>query len=496
MRSLMLGAGSNSLKKELVIKVNPNIFRGYDLRGLVDKDLNPELAYHLGRGHGSLLSSLGHTKAIVGYDCRETSPEYAQQAMRGLAETGLDVIDIGRQMVGTFYWSQYHFKVPGGIFVTASHNPPEFNGFKFANDYSETLVSEGMQEVRRRVEQENYVKATKIGKVEQLNPIEDYYKDLLDRLHVDKKLKVVIDPSHMTAGAIIPDLLRRAGCEVVEYNTNVDSSFPLGVADPTETHITKRLGKEVVESSADLGFTYDADGDRVGIADEKGQPIFNDVLLALFATDVLNDHPGSKIMFNLLCSNVVPETIKAHEGQPFMWRTGHSFLKKKNQEVKAAFIGELSGHFFFSEDFFNHDDGAYTTLRLVQAVARSGKSLSQMVADLPQYRSSPQINVYCDDDKKINLIEKLSKQLRDDYPKAEVVDDERAGDGLRMTLPDAMVVVRYSQNGPYVVVKFESKTELGYEQLRKYLLKTLKELPELQWSPENKINVNIEALDK
>lgn len=478
------------------MRVNPNIFRGYDLRGLVGQDLNPELAFHLGKAHGSLLKEQGQTKAIVGYDCRQTSPEYASQAIKGLAEVGLDVIDIGRQMVGTFYWSQYHFKVPGGIFVTASHNPPEFNGFKFANDFSETLVSEGMQEVRRRVEQEDYAKAEKPGKITKQNPIEDYYKDLLNRLHVDKKLKIVIDPSHMTAGVIIPELLRRSGCEVIEYNTNVDSSFPLGVADPTETHIMQRLGKEVVESGADLGFTYDADGDRVGIANEKGQPVFNDVLLALFATDVLKDHPGATIMFNLLCSNVVPETIKAHGGQPFMWRTGHSFLKKKNQEVKAAFIGELSGHFFFSEDFFNHDDGAYTTLRLVQAVSRSGKSLSQMVAELPQYRSSPQINVYCDDDKKIALIEKLAAQLRQDNPDADVVDDERAGDGLRMNLKDAMMVVRYSQNGPYIVIKFESKTDDGYEKLRQYILKTLKQYPELLWDPKNKINVNITALSK
>lgn len=478
------------------MKVNPNIFRGYDLRGLVGKDLSPGLAYHLGKAHGSLLKQQGQAKAIVGYDCRQTSPEYARQAMKGLAETGLDVIDIGRQMVGTFYWSQYHFKVPGGMFVTASHNPPEFNGFKFANDYSETLVSDGMQEIRRRVEHEDYVKSAKPGTIGKQNPIEDYYQDLLARLKVDKKLKVVIDPSHMTAGAIIPELLRRAGCEVIEYNTTVDSSFPLGVADPTETHIMERLGKEVVASGADLGFTYDADGDRVGIADETGRPVFNDVLLALFATDVLKDHPGATIMFNLLCSNVVPETILANGGRPFMWRTGHSFLKKKNQEVKAAFIGELSGHFFFSKDFFNHDDGAYTTLRLVQAVSRSGESLSQMVASLPRYISSPQINVFCDDDKKISLIEKLAAQLRKDRPEADVVDDERAGDGLRMTMKDAMMVVRYSQNGPYIVIKFESKTEDGYERLRQYILKALKQYSELEWDPKNKINVNIAALSK
>ncbi|HEX5448260.1 MAG TPA: phosphomannomutase/phosphoglucomutase, partial [Candidatus Saccharimonadales bacterium] len=423
------------------MKVNPNIFRGYDLRGIVGKDLSPELALHLGKAHGTYLSRLGQTKAVVGYDCRKSSPEYAQSIITGLSWAGLDVTDIGRQMVGTFYWSQHYLKIPGGVFVTASHNPPEFNGFKFANDYSETLVSKGMQKIRQMVESEDYDKGQKPGKVSKNDVRESYYQDLLGRLRVDRKLKVVIDPSNTTAGEVIPELLRRAGCEVIEFNTKVDPSFPLGVADPTEMHIMERLGKEVRDSQADIGFTYDADGDRVGISDENGQPIWNDVLLALFAKDVLQDHPDAKIMFNLLCSKVVPETIKQFGGQPFMWRTGHSFLKKKNQEVKAAFIGELSGHFFFSEDFYNHDDGAYSTLRLLQAIGRSNKKPSQLVKELPLYQSSPQIHVYCDDEKKVQLIEQLAKKLRADSPKAEVIDDERAGDGLRLEMPDSMFVV-------------------------------------------------------
>jgi phosphomannomutase/phosphoglucomutase len=476
------------------MKVNPNIFRGYDVRGLVGKDLSPELALHLGKAHGTYLARLGQTKAIVSYDCRQTSPEYAAKIMEGLSWTGLDVIDIGMQMVGTFYWSQHYLKVPGGVFVTASHNPPEFNGFKFANDYSETLVSEGVQDIRKLVETETYKSGRETGSIKKDNVLEEYYKDLLERLHVDRPLKVVVDPSHTTAGIIIPELLRRAGCEVIEFNTKVDSSFPLGVADPTELHIMKRLGKEVVDSQADIGFTYDADGDRVGIVDEKGQPIWNDVLLALFAKDVLADHPRDKIMFNLLCSKVVPDTIKSMGGQPFMWRTGHSFLKKKNQEVKAAFIGELSGHFFFSKDFYNHDDGAYSTLRILQALGRSDKSLSSMVGGLPQYVSSPQIHVYCDDDKKITLIDDVARKLRKDYPYAEVIDDERAGDGLRLEMPGAMFVLRYSQNGPYIVIKFESKSKQAYDELRKYILKTLKTYPELDWDLSNRINVNLREL--
>ncbi len=478
------------------MKVNPHIFRGYDIRGIVDKDLTPEIVLNIGKAHGTYLKQLGHTKAVVGRDCRQTSPLYSEKIIEGLAWTGLDVVDIGMQLIGTFYWSQHYLKIPGGVYVTASHNPPEFNGFKLANDYSETLVSEGIQNLYQTVTTEDYSKADKAGAVSKKNILPQYYKDLLNRLHPERKLKIVVDPSNTTAGATIPELLRKAGCEVVEYNTKIDPSFPLGVADPTETHIMERLGKEVLESNADMGFTYDADSDRIGIVDEKGQAVWNDVLLAIFAVDVLKDHPGATIMFNALCSKTVPETILAHGGKPFMWRAGHSFLKKKNQEVKAAFIGELSGHFFFSKDFYNQDDGAYSTLRLIQAVSRTNDTLSGMVSKLPLYKSSPQIHVFCPDESKVDLMAKLAPIFKKDFPDAQIIDDQRVGDGIRVEMADSMFVVRYSQNGPYIVIKFEARTDRDYEDLRKHILKALKAFPELEWAAPNKINVNIRALDK
>lgn len=475
------------------MKVNPLIFRGYDLRGLVDIDLSPELALHLGKAYGTYLTKRGHTKAVVGRDCRASGPLYSKKLIEGLAWAGLDVVDIGMQLVGTFYWSQHYLKIPAGVYVSASHNPPAYNGFKFANDYSETLVSDGMQELRKLVESEAYIVGKHNGKVSEKDILAAYYDDLLKRLPSKKLFKVVIDPSSTTAGAIAPELLRKAGHEVIEYNTKVDPTFPLGVADPTETQVVERLRAEVLESKADIGFTYDADGDRIGIVDEKGGIIWNDVLVALFAISVLKDHPEATIMFNTLCSKVVSETVIAHGGKPFMWRTGHSFLKKKNQEVKAAFIGELSGHFFFSKDFYNHDDGLYSTLRLLQTIARLGKPLSELVAELPHYESSPEIKVFCPDDKKEDLIKKLAPILRSNYPNAEIIDDERAGDGLRLDLPDAMFVVRYSQNGPYLTIKFETRGKEQYEKLRAEIAKTLHEFSEIDW--ESDISANVGALD-
>ncbi len=476
------------------MQVNTQLFRGYDLRGLVDKDLSPELALHLGKAYGTYLTRRDIHKAVVGRDSRETGPIYSQELTKGLRWAGIDVVDIGMQLVGMFYWSQYHLESPAGVYVSASHNPPAFNGFKFANGYSETLVTEGMQELCKLVQEEDYDQGAKEGSFEQTDIRPAYYKDIIDRLPIKTKFKVVVDPSCTTAGDIAPDFLRQAGCEVIEYNTKVDPTFPMGVADPTESKVVERLRDEVLESKADIGFTYDADGDRIGVVDEAGNIIWNDVLVALLSIGVLQDHPGSKIMFNTLCSKVVPETITQFGGEPFMWRTGHSFLKKKNQEVKAAFIGELSGHFFFSADFYNHDDGLYSSLRLLQTIERSSKKLSELVAELPQYVSSPEIKVYCSDDEKREVVDQLAPKLQSLYPNAEVINDERAGDGVRLELPDAMFVVRYSQNGPYLTIKFEARTNDGYEELRGTINKTLHEFKEIDW--ESSINANLEALDK
>jgi phosphomannomutase/phosphoglucomutase len=266
----------------------------------------------------------------------------------------------------------------------------------------------------------------------------------------------------------------------------------LGVADPTESKVAERLAKAVLDNGADLGFSYDSDGDRIGIADEKGQVIWSDVLLSIFAIDALNRHPGATIMYNLLCSKGVEETILAHGGKPFMWRVGYSFLKHKNKEVGAVFIGELSGHFFFSEDFYNHDDGLYATMRVLSYLGETGKTLSSAVAELPQYISSPEVKLYYPEEKKTGLVPILSKQAREDYPNAEVIDDERAGDGIRLELDKSMFVIRYSQNGPYITIKFEAKTQKEYDELKHYLNKLLHTYDEIDWS--SSINVNTEAL--
>lgn len=473
------------------MQVNPYIYRGADIRGLVGTDLNPEILFHFGQSYGTYLHRRNIKKAVVGHDCRASSQEYSDNFIRGLTQTGIDVVDIGLTMIGVFYWSQYRLDSAGGAFITASHNPAEYNGLKIASGFSETLVQEGIDEIKVLVESENYHQPSQVGHLVTRDILADYTQNILSKFTNLKPLKVLVDSSHATAGVITPPILRQAGFEVIEKNTNIDPTFPLGTPDPTELNIANRLSREVVESGADIGFTYDADGDRIGIVDEKGGIIWNDVLVAIFAADVLHYHPGSKIMYNLLCSRVVQDTIQKHGGQPFIWRTGHSFLKKKNQEVKAAFIGELSGHFFFSADFYNHDDGIYSTLRLLDYLSRTNQKLSQAVASLPQYISSPEIKIGAADDKKVALMDKIGLVLKQDFPAASIIDDDRAGDGVRLDLADGMFVVRYSQNGPYLTIKFEATTPQKYQELKNYVRQLLHSYPEVDWT----FGVNVESLD-
>jgi len=475
------------------MKINHEIIRGYDIRGLVDKDLNPEIAGRLGLAYGKYIRSKGVEKVVVGMDSRATSEEYKIAVIKGLTANGLDVVDVGLTLVGTIYWAQYHFGTRGAVYVTASHNPKEFNGFKFANDFSESLIGDQLVNLVKSAANDCFKHSEKPGQITKMDINNTYFEDILKRNPNIRKMKVVVDASHATAGVIIPPLLRKAGCEVVESHCNLDSSFPAGVADPTENIVAERLREKILGSGADLGFSYDADGDRIGIVDDKGTIIWNDVLVALFAIDVLDKHPGEKIMYNTLCSKVVDDTIKKYGGKPFMWRTGHGFLKKKNQEVKAPFIGELSGHFFFSADFYNHDDGCYATLRLLDYLSRTRQTLSQAISDLPFYISSPEIKIFCADNKKVALMDKISPILKKDFPKAEVIDDERAGDGVRLEMPDSMFIIRYSQNGPYLTIKFESRKQTQYDELKIYINKLLHQFKEIEW--DNEIRVNVEALN-
>lgn len=470
----------------LVKNINSKIFRGYDIRGVVGEDINEDVYYTFGRAYATYLSQRRIGQAIVGRDNRLSGESLSRAFIQGLNDGGIDTVDIGLSLSQIVYFSAYHFKTKGFAMVTASHNPGNYNGLKLGSGYSETMVTEEIIEYQKLCASGNFSQGQ--GKNEKKDIFPDYKKDILKHFNLKKKWKIVVDACNTTSGMFYPDLLRQAGCEVVEQNCKLDGNFPLGVPDPTEMEVLERLGEGVKKAKADIGFAYDADGDRMAVVDENGQVLHMDTIVSLFAKDVLEFLPGSQIIYNTLCSRQVTETIEAAGGKPLMWLTGHSFIKAKVKETSAPFGGELSGHIFFFDNFFGHDDGAFASVRLLAYLERKNESVSTAVSKLSHYYSSPEIKFGLADDIKFSFIDTVIRQeFKTLWPNASVIDI----DGIRIDLPDRMVIIRASQNGPYITVKFEGKTEAIYSELKSKLKHMLSQHNQIDW----KQGVNIRALD-
>ncbi len=476
------------------MEINKYIFRGYDIRGISGEDLTKETVTAIGKAFGTFLRQRKIYQTTVGMDNRLRGEEFKKYFIDGITSTGTNVIDIGYAMTQTVYFSQYFFQSNGGAMITASHNPANYNGFKLGAKYSETIVGEEVQELRRMVEEERFFVAEKKGKVEKIDISKDYAKDLLKRINLKKKMKVVVNPRHGITGKFIPDILRQAGCEVIEMNSKLDGSYPKGVPDPTGKDFLEETAEKVLAEKADVGFAFDGDGDRIGVVDEKGKIMWNDELIAILAQEILERLPGEGIVFNDLCSQLVKEIILKNGGKPFIWRTGHGFIKQKMAETGAVFGGELSGHFFCADSFFKHDDGTFIGLRILEYLTEKGRTLSEIRADFPQYMSSPEIKIGCPDDKKIEVMDNITKKFKNDFSDAEIIDKLiiPGSDGVRAGFKDGMIIIRYSQNGPYITVKFEAKDEDTYEDRKKYVRDMLESYPEIIW--EGKMAVNLDSL--
>ncbi len=460
-------------------EIPDNIFRGYDLRGIVNKDLNEERVEVLGKAYATWLLQRRIYDCVVGHDCRNTGPSYNKAMIKGLTESGITVYDIGITLSQISYFAQYYFRTRGLVMITASHNPKDYNGFKFGTGFSETMLTEDIQAFKKLVKSGEFVTRQPQGKIIEKDIAEEYSKDLFRHSDPIRKFKVVVDACAATAGLFLPNILRKAGCEVIEQNTKPDGNFPVGTPDPTESEVQERLAKRVVAEKADLGFSYDADGDRIGVVDGKGNLIWNDVLVSLFAKDILHFLPGSKIIFNTLCSKQVKEVVTATGGIPIIWKTGHSFIKAKVREENAPFGGELSGHFYFVDNFYGHDDGAVASLRILSYLTRVNKSLEEAVKELPKYVASPEIKVGCPDATKFQLVsEKIGGEIKKLYPSAQYVEI----DGVRMDTDNEMMIIRASQNGPYLTVKFEGKTQEAYDTLKKQVNDILHKYNEINFS--------------
>lgn len=471
-----------------MINIPNNIFRGYDIRGVADRDITEETMYTFGRAYATFLAERRIYETVVGRDNRLSGEKFMKSFIAGLLDSGVNVYNIGLSLSQIVYFAQYHFLSKGAAMVSASHNPKEYNGLKLAVGFSDTMVSEEIQNFRKLAQNGKFISSKIKGQEIKEDVFPAYINDLKKRNKLSKKYKIVIDGCCCTPGMFYPEVLRSFGCQVTEKNCNLDGNFPLGTPDPTEKIHLERLGKEVREAKADIGFSYDADGDRIGVVDENGNFIWNDVLVSIFAEDLLDFVQGTKIIFNALCSKQVKDVIEKRGGIPVIWKTGHSFIKAKVKEERALFGGELSGHFFFMDNFFGHDDAAMATLRILSFLERHKKTLSQVVKELPKYFSSPEIKLGCPDDVKFDLISvEIAHEIRKLYPKAKYLEI----DGIRMDLPDAMFIIRASQNGPYLTVKFEAKTKEKYDELKKQIKSLLHKFNDVNFAE----GVNAEELN-
>jgi phosphomannomutase/phosphoglucomutase len=448
--------------------MNSSVFREYDIRGLAEKDFDKEFALLLGKVHGTIISEKGGKRVTVGRDCRATSDAYAEAVIAGLASTGLHVYDIGVCPTPLLYFSLFHLDVDGGIEVTASHNPSEYNGFKLCVG-KETLYGQQIQDVRAKMER-NEFKQKAGGKVERYEIVPPYHKYLLqDVPRLARPLKVVVDAGSGVGGPVAPPIFRELGCTVWEIACTPDGRFPIHHPDPTVPENLAMLIEKVRHEKADLGIAYDGDADRIGAVDEQGNILWGDELLVLFARDVLQRNPHAVIISEVKCSQRLYDDIAKNGGKAIMWKAGHSLLKAKMKETHALLAGEMSGHMFFKERYFGYDDAIYASLRLLEILAKSSQPLSGLLADLPKSVSTPEIRVDCPDDKKFAIAEKAKEYFRKHY---DIIDV----DGVRVQFPEGWGLIRASNTQPALVLRFEAKSDEKLKEYRAIIEGKLREL--------------------
>lgn len=452
------------------MKLNTTMFREYDIRGRETPDeLNEETMNFIGRGYGTFLKRRGVEEAVVGRDSRSTSADFERALIAGLISTGCNVIDIGLSTTPMLYWAQYHFKTTGGAAVTASHNPAGWNGVKLAVGYSMTTNSAQLQEIYQIIESEDF--QTGSGTARDV-PVDDLYiEDIVKRLKIERKPKVLLNTGNGTAGVIGPRLLQAAGCEVFELNTNLDPTFPHYPANPSVVEMMEDTGAHVKSSGSAIGVAIDADGDRLGITDEHGATIWPDMYMIPIIRDLLVEKPGGKIVYDVKCSAALEEDIIAHGGVPIMWKTGHSFIKEKISEVKADLGLELSGHIFLVHGYYGFDDALFSGLKLIESLSTKNKRLSELMQDVPKWFSSPVYNVYCDDEEKYKVSQQITDRLKAEGYR--VIDLS----GARVVFDDGWGLIRASSNLPQLVLRFEAKSEKRLKEIEQMSRDILKDYP-------------------
>ncbi len=451
------------------LSINRSIFREYDIRGIAGRDISPEFARRLGFAYCSFIASkmnkpLGEMRVSVGRDCRLSSDDYADALISSLTACGVRVLDLGVCPTPLTYFSVFHLALDGGIMITGSHNPGDYNGFKICVG-KDTLHGHDIQELRGLIET-NERPEEAAGSIEKFAVIPAYTDHLVQNARRVRPLKVVLDAGNGTASTVAPHLFERLGATVIPLFCELDGRFPNHHPDPTVPANLKDLVAAVKSHRADFGVAFDGDSDRIGLVDETGRIIYGDELMVLLSRDVLRERPGATIISEVKSSHRLYSDIAAHGGKPLMWKTGHSLIKSKMKETGAALAGEMSGHIFFADRYFGFDDAIYAALRVYEIAGAHPGGVSELLADLPPSVSTPEIRVDCVEEKKFALVDAAKRLLS---PGRKVTDI----DGVRIDFGDSWGLIRASNTQPVLVLRFEAPSEGRLEEIRALFLEQL-----------------------
>jgi phosphomannomutase/phosphoglucomutase len=435
--------------------LKPTIFREYDIRGVADEELLDDGVAALGRACGTYLRQRGGSKINVGRDTRLSSSRLRDALVEGLRSSGCAVTDIGVVPTPVLYYSVFHLKADGAVMITGSHNPSEFNGFKVVHGAS-TIHGEAIQNLRRIIESGGFRRGD--GSVETADVVTPYVEEVASQFDFARRVRVVLDAGNGTAGPVMHRILERLNVDASELFFEMDGRFPNHHPDPTVPANLAALVEKVIASGAELGVAFDGDADRIGAVDERGQVVYGDQLMIVFAREILSRKPGATFIGEVKCSQLMYDDIAAHGGNPIMWKTGHSLIKAKMRESHAELAGEMSGHMFFADRYYGFDDALYAACRLIEIVARSGQPLSCQLADLPKTVTTPEIRFDCPDEVKFEVVRLAAEELRARHRTVDV-------DGVRVLFPRGWGLVRASNTQPILVMRFEATSE---ELLREY----------------------------
>ena len=437
-----------------------HIFRQYDIRGIVGEDLDAEVTEAVGRAFGSrvrLDSSSRSPTVAVGYDNRSTSPALAKGLIAGIRSAGVDVLDIGTVPTPVLYWSEVTLGTDAGVQITGSHNPPEWNGIKMTHGGS-SLYGDAIQDLLRSIQASNFTSGS--GGYERITVLDHYVDDIAGRFNLERPMRVAVDCGNGTGSILAVRLLEAIGVEVTPLFCESDPTFPNHHPDPTVDDNLIDLIRSVESGNHDLGVAFDGDADRIGAIDDQGQIIRGDILLLLFGLDLLKKRgPGQKLIFDVKCSQVLPELFEKAGGEPIMWQTGHSLIKNKMRETGALLAGELSGHIMIADDYLGFDDALYDACRLIEIISRSGRTLSEMVSDFPEYRSTPEIRIDVTEDQKWTVVSEALVYFKEKYDVISV-------DGVRILFGDGWALLRASNTQPVIVARFEAQSESRLIEIR------------------------------